>query len=97
MPSRPSSDGDVDVDLAALAAAHGRRLREVGLPVTHERSARFARAVTLAEPRTRSELYWTARTVFVSSETQLPAFDRVFAAVFDPALEPEEELSLIHI
>ena len=91
MPSRPSSDGDVDVDLAALAAALGRRLREVGLPVTHERSARFARAVALVEPRTRSELYWTARTVFVSSEAQLPAFDRVFAAVFDPALEPEEE------
>jgi len=91
VPSHRSSDGDVDVDLAALAAAFGRRLREIGLPVTHERSARFVRAVALAEPRNRGELYWTARAVFVSSEAQLPAFDRVFAAVFDPALEPEEE------
>ncbi len=38
---------------AALAAALGRRLRDAGLPVTHERSARFARAVALVAPRTR--------------------------------------------
>ena len=78
-------------DLATLAAALGRRLRDVGLPVTHERSARFARATALVAPRTRTELYWTARTVFVSSEAQLSDFDRVFAAVFDPRLEPDEE------
>ncbi len=29
--------------------------------------------------------------MFVSSQTQLPTFDRVFGAVFDPALEPDEE------
>ena len=78
-------------DLAGLAAALGRRLRDAGLPVTHERSARFARATALVAPRTRSELYWTARAVFVSSEAQLPTFDRVFAAVFDPRLEPDED------
>ncbi len=76
-------------DLAALAAALGRRLRDAGLPVTHERSARFARATALVAPGTRTELYWTARAVFVSSEAQLPTFDRVFAAVFDPRLEPD--------
>ena len=43
----------LEVDLAALAAALGRRLRDAGLPVTHERSARFARAVALVAPRTR--------------------------------------------
>ena len=75
----------------ALAAALGRRLRDAGLPVTHERSARFARATALVAPRTRTELYWTARAVFVSSEAQLPTFDRVFAAVFDPRLEPDED------
>ena len=78
-------------DLAALAAALGRRLRDAGLPVTHERSARFARATALVAPGTRTELYWTARAVFVSSEAQLPTFDRVFAAVFDPRLEPDSE------
>ena len=78
-------------DLAGLAAALGRRLRDAGLPVTHERSARFARATALVAPQTRTELYWTARAVFVSSEVQLPTFDRVFAAVFDPRLEPDED------
>ena len=50
MPSRPSSDGNVDVDLAGLAAAFGRLLRDAGLPVTHERSARFARAWRWSRP-----------------------------------------------
>jgi uncharacterized protein with von Willebrand factor type A (vWA) domain len=81
--------GIESLDLAALAAALGRRLRDAGLPVTHERSARFARATALVEPRTRTELYWTARAVFVSSEAQLQTFDRVFARVFDPRLEPD--------
>jgi uncharacterized protein len=79
------------IDLPALATALGQRLRAAGLPTTPERAARFAEAVALVGPVRRSELYWTARSVFVSSQTQLPTFDRVFAAVFDPALEPDEE------
>jgi uncharacterized protein len=78
-------------DLTALAAALGRRLRDAGLPVTHERSARFARAIALVAPRSRTQLYWTARAVFVSSEAQLPVFDRVFAAVFDLGLRDDED------
>ena len=79
------------IDLPGLATALGQRLRAAGLPVTPERSARFARSMALVVPGRRSELYWTARSVFVSSQAQLPTFDRVFAAVFDPALEPDEE------
>ena len=79
------------IDLPGLAAALGQRLRAAGVPVTPERSARFARSLALVAPRRRSDLYWTARSVFVSSRPQLPNFDRVFAAVFDPALEPDEE------
>jgi uncharacterized protein with von Willebrand factor type A (vWA) domain len=79
------------IDLPALATALGQRLRAAGLPTTPERASRFAEAVALVGPVRRSELYWTARSVFVSSQTQLPTFDRVFAAVFDPALEPDEE------
>ncbi len=79
------------IDLPGLAAALGQRLRAAGVPVTPERSARFARSVALVAPQRRSDLYWTARAVFVSSQAQLPTFDRVFAAVFDPALEPDEE------
>ena len=51
---------------------------------------RARRALALVAPVRRTELYWTARSVFVSSQAQ-PTFDRVFAAVFDPALEPDEE------
>ena len=79
------------IDLPGLAAALGQRLRAAGVPVTPERSARFARSVALVAPQRRSDLYWTSRAVFVSSQAQLPTFDRVFAAVFDPALEPDEE------
>ena len=79
------------VDLPALASALGQRLRAAGVPTTPERASRFARALSLAAPLRRPDLYWTARSVFVSSQAQLPTFDRVFAAVFDPALEPDEE------
>ncbi len=79
------------LDLPALAAALGQRLRGAGMPVTPERSAHFARALTLVAPATRSELYWAARAVFVSSPAQVPAFDQVFAAVFDPGMDPGED------
>ncbi|MGI8800887.1 MAG: hypothetical protein ACR2KV_01760, partial [Solirubrobacteraceae bacterium] len=79
------------LDLPALATALGRRLRGAGVPVTAARSAHFARALTLVAPATRTELYWTARAVFVSSPAQVPVFDRVFAAVFDPRMDPGED------
>jgi uncharacterized protein len=79
------------LDLPALATALGQRLRVAGVPVTPERSARFARALTLVAPLKREELYWTARAVFVSSHSQVPTFDRVFSAVFDPRLEPDAD------
>ena len=79
------------IDLPALAAALGRKLRAAGVPVTPERSARFAQALALAPPPSRPGLYWTARAVFVSSQAEVAAFDRVFAAVFDRVLEPEED------
>ncbi|MGZ8666031.1 MAG: vWA domain-containing protein, partial [Solirubrobacterales bacterium] len=61
------------------------------MPVTPERSARFARALPLVGPLTRTELYWTARAVFVSSHAQVPTFDLVFAALFDSRLESDED------
>ncbi len=79
------------IDLPALATALGQRLRAAGVPTTPERASRFAQALALVGPVRRTELYWIARSVFVSSQTQLPTFDRVVAAVFDPALEPDEE------
>src|SRR5262245_11188787 len=79
-----------DVDGPALAAAFGRRLHAAGLPVTPDRSARFARALALAPPHTRARLYWTARAVFVSTREEADTFDRVFGAVFDGRVDPAD-------
>jgi len=72
----------IEVDLPALAARFGRRLSDVGVPVTPERSVRFAEALTLVRPVSRRRLYWTARAALLSDPSQRPAFDRVFDEVF---------------
>jgi uncharacterized protein len=81
---------DLLLDLPAFASAFGRPIHAAGIPVTPERSARFAIALSLSPPDTRDGMYWTARTVFVSSREQLEAFDRVFAAVFDRFFDPAD-------
>jgi uncharacterized protein with von Willebrand factor type A (vWA) domain len=78
----------IHLDLPALAGAFARRLHEAGVPVTPERAARFAQALTLTRPISRRRLYWAARAVLVSDPSQVRAFDRVFRSVF--AAEPEQ-------
>ena len=70
------------LDLPALASAFSRRLHDAGVPSSAEDSANFARALTLVRPIARRRLYWTARAVFVSDQSQVKTFDRVFAEVF---------------
>ncbi|HYM57034.1 MAG TPA: hypothetical protein VES79_03645, partial [Solirubrobacteraceae bacterium] len=72
----------VELDLPPLAAALSRRLHEAGVPMTPERPAEFARALTLVRPVSRRRLYWTARGVFVSDRAQVKAFDAVFFSIF---------------
>ncbi|MDQ3849740.1 MAG: hypothetical protein M3296_03885, partial [Actinomycetota bacterium] len=72
----------IHLDLPAVVGALSQRLHAAGVPVTPERSANFAKALTLVKPVSRRRLYWTARAVFVSAHVHLAAFDRVFAAVF---------------
>jgi uncharacterized protein len=82
----------VELDLPSLVAAFGRRLHDAGVPVTAERSARFAHALALVQPVARRRLYWTARAVLVSDPAQVKAFDAVFFAVFGSRLDsPAEE------
>ena len=82
----------VELDLAPLVAAFGRRLHEAGVPVTAERSSRLASALTLTRPVSRTRLYWTARAVMVSDHAQVGAFDREFFAVFGSRVDrgPDE-------
>ncbi|MBV9803666.1 MAG: VWA domain-containing protein [Solirubrobacterales bacterium] len=85
MSTRPFTVRTLGLDLPATAGAFSRRLHEAGVPVTAERAAWFAQALAAIEPVSRRRLYWTARGVFVSDPTQVPAFDAVFATVFGSA------------
>jgi uncharacterized protein len=80
----------IELDLPAVTTAFNRRLHEAGLPVTAERSARFAESLVLVRPLSRRRLYWTARAVFVSDPAQVRGFDAVFRAVFGSAVRPDE-------
>ena len=69
-------------DLAKVLAAFGNLLHAAGVPVTPERSARFAQVVLLAEPSTRAELAALGRTTLLNSRDQIEVFDAVFSQVF---------------
>ena len=73
---------DGTVDLAEVVAAFGQLLHAAGVPVTPERSARFARAVTLARPVTVDEVYWAGRVTLLTAREQIETFDAVFGQVF---------------
>jgi uncharacterized protein with von Willebrand factor type A (vWA) domain len=70
------------VDLATVAATFGDRLHSAGIPVTPERSGRFAAAIDLTAPATYADVYWAARITLISGHDQLEQFDRVFGHVF---------------
>jgi uncharacterized protein with von Willebrand factor type A (vWA) domain len=72
----------IDLDLPPLVGALSRRLHDRGLPVTPARSADFARALAVVRPIARRRLYWTARAIFVSDQSQVQVFDEVFFSVF---------------
>ena len=77
-------------DLAVVAARLGQLLHAAGVPVTPERSGRFAATMDLALPATVDDLYWAARVTLVSDYRQIDAFDRVFAQVFLGRWDPAE-------
>lgn len=76
------SERAAQLDLAALCAAFGDALHREGLPVTPERSSRFAAAVALTEPTDLRELYWLGRLTLTTSRDQYEIFDLVFDRVF---------------
>jgi uncharacterized protein with von Willebrand factor type A (vWA) domain len=80
------------LDLPPLVGALARRLHDAGVPVDAERAARLAEALAVVRPVARRRLYWTVRSVLVSDLSQVPIFDRVFAAVFGGAAEGPAEI-----
>jgi uncharacterized protein with von Willebrand factor type A (vWA) domain len=70
------------VDVAAVVAAFGQLLHDAGVPVTPERSGRFASALVLARPASLDEAYWAGRVTLLSAADQIEAYDSVFDQVF---------------
>jgi uncharacterized protein len=75
------------VDLAAVVAAFGHLLHAAGVPVTPERSGRFASTIALARPATVDELYWEGRVTLLSHHDHVAVYDRVFDQVFRGAVD----------
>jgi uncharacterized protein with von Willebrand factor type A (vWA) domain len=67
---------------ADIVASFGHVLHSAGVPVTPERSTRFATAVVLARPRVLGELYWLGRVTMVTGPEQIDTYDAVFDQVF---------------
>jgi uncharacterized protein len=82
------------VDRAAFAVALVARLRGAGVAVSASGPAGFVAALQVLTPTAQSELYWTARLTLVNRADDLPAFDAVFAAVFDDAVTGMDPVSL---
>ncbi len=78
------------VDIATIAATFGDRLHSAGIPVTPERSGRFAAAIDLTTPATYDDIYWAARITLVSGHDQIEQFDRVFGHVFGELADPAD-------
>lgn len=70
------------VDIATVAATFGDRLHSAGIPVSPERSGRFAAAIDLTAPASYDDIYWAARITLVSGHDQIEQFDRVFGHIF---------------
>ena len=78
-----SSGSSLDrVDLAELVGAFGNLLHAAGIPVSPERSGRFARAVALVRPDGLDEWYWSGRVTLLSGHDDIETYDRVFGQVF---------------
>lgn len=76
------------VDRAAFAVALVRRLRRAGVGAGASAQEHLVQALAAVPPTDRGRLYWTARICLVQRHAELPAFDAVFAAVFDDAVLP---------
>ena len=65
-----------------MVAAVGQLLHAAGVPVSPERSGRFATTIALARPATVDDMYWAGRVTLLSDVDQIAAYDAVFGQVF---------------
>jgi hypothetical protein len=82
IPSGAHEVETVGLELAALANAVAERLHETEIPITQAQSERYEHSLQLAKPRSRRELYFRTRAIFLTDSGQFATFNRVFAEVF---------------
>ncbi len=82
----PAADGrdglSADDVFVRVVAAFGDQLHAAGVPVTPERSTRFAHALTATQPQTLADVYWLGRVTLVTARQQVEVYDRIFDRVF---------------
>jgi uncharacterized protein with von Willebrand factor type A (vWA) domain len=90
--AKPSGDPACDParDLAGIVARFAGVLHSAGVPVGPDRAERFARAVTVASPRSVPELRALAHATLAFHHAQDAVLDRVFDAVFGGFLDPAD-------
>jgi uncharacterized protein with von Willebrand factor type A (vWA) domain len=77
-------------DLADVVARLTGALHDAGLPVGPDRAERFARAVTVADPRTPARMRACARATLALTEKDLAVIDWVVDSVFAAAVDPAD-------
>ncbi len=77
-----ADDLSADGVFVGIVAGFGQKLHAAGVPVTPERSTRFAYAVAAAQPSTLNDVYWLGRVTLVTARQQVQVYDRVFDQVF---------------
>jgi uncharacterized protein with von Willebrand factor type A (vWA) domain len=75
-------DPEAVTDVAELSVAFAGLLQQAGVPVSPDRSSRFAQSIRLTSPATIDELYWLARITLVTQQEDIELFGRVFDQVF---------------
>jgi uncharacterized protein with von Willebrand factor type A (vWA) domain len=70
------------VDRASFAISFVTRLRARGAATGVSAAGNLVRAMEVAVPNSRRQLYWTARVTVVHRQADLGVFDEVFDAVF---------------
>lgn len=72
-----------DGDIATVAVAFARRLRDAGLDIPLDRATTFAEAVAAVGTDQRSPVYWAGRATLLRRPEDAAIYDRWFAAFFD--------------
>lgn len=86
----------VGADPATAAVAFVRLLRQVGIDVPVDATARFVEALDVVDVAEPDDVYWSARATLIRREEDVRPFDLVFAGYFggraveiDPPPQPE--------